>query len=168
MEKKNGFLNDENLPLCRFGPGGQYVTNWPGTAGNETSNASKRPISSVLNAISKMLDNVVSRELMQNSTVDKIYSAIQNSQLPDNLEYEIEFDKPNNINASSASGFEAGQQFQTQQMLFDNASGACQSFGHKPNNSVRAHHRPKRKRPAFGKPWQGSLFEPYQQSVKVA
>jgi hypothetical protein len=165
MENRNGFLNEANPPLCRFGPGGSYVTNWP--AG--TSVASKKPIASVLDTISKMLDTVINEELLQNSTVEKIHAAIQNAQLPDFMEDEIEFDKSNDVNATTVSGLKTGGQFKKlQPMLFDYASGTCEHSGNKQNNSIRAHRRLKRKRPAFSRPWQGTLFEPYIQSVKVA
>jgi hypothetical protein len=164
MENRNGFLNDGNVPLCRFGPGGGYVTNWPA----RVSKASKKPISSVLDTLAKMLDTVINEELLQNSTLLKINNAIQNAQLTDFTEDEVEYDKSNDVNTPSVSGFETGGQLQAQQMLFDNASGVSKPAGHKQNHSIRAHRRLKRKGSSFSRPWQGSLFESYQQSVKVA
>jgi hypothetical protein len=164
MESRNGFLNDGNAPLCRFGPGGDYVKNWP--AG--TYKAKQRPIGSVLDTIAKMLDTVISDELMANSTIEKIHSAIQNAQLSDSMEYEIEYEKSNHVNAAAVTGAKISEQFTAEPMLFDNAAGAFGHSGNKQNNGVRAHRKLKRKRPAFGRDWQGSLFDAHQQSVKVA
>ncbi len=164
MESRNGFLNDGNAPLCRFGPGGDYVKDWP----TGTYKAQQKPIGSVLSTIAKMLDTVIDEELMQNSTIAKIHSAIQNSKLPDLTEYEIEYEKSNDVNASSVSGVKISEQFSAEPMLFDNAAGAFGHSGNKQNDSVRAHRKPKRKRASFGRVWQGSLFDAHQQSAKVA
>lgn len=164
MENRNGFLNDDSVPLCRFGPGGDYVSNWP--AGSYKTQ--QRPIASLLGTIAKMLDTVIDEELMSNATVEKIHSAIQNAQLSDSLEYEIEYEKPNHDNTATNAGVKISQQLQTEPMLFDNNAGACGHTWHKPHHSLRTHRRLKRKRPAFSRNWQGSLFDAHQQSIKVA
>ncbi len=164
MENRNGFLNDDNAPLCRFGPGGDYVTNWP--AG--TYKPRQKPIASVLGTIAKMLDTAIDQELLAGKTVAKIYSAIQNAQLSDCMEYEVEYEKSNHVNAATAAGVKISKQLQTEPMLFDNNAGACGHSGNKQNHGIRTHRRLKRKRPAFGSAWQGSLFDAHQQSVKVA
>ena len=115
-----------------------------------------------------MLDTVITDELLQNSTIEKINNAIKNTKLTVNMENKIDIDNSDESDATPASGLEANRHLQTQPMLFDNASGTGAVAGHKPNHSIRAHRRPKRKRPAFSRTWQGSLFEPHQQSSKVA
>jgi len=161
MDERNSF---SRMPLCRFGPGGSYVNDWPA----RVSKTSSKPIGSVLDAISKMLDTVINEELMQNSTLEKINTAIQNAQLTDLTEDEIEYYKSNDNNAQTVSGSETGGQLTAEPMLFDNYAGVGQHSGNKQNNSIRTHRRIKRKRTAFSRTWQGTLFEPYVQSVKVA
>jgi hypothetical protein len=164
MDKNERFENEENFPVCRFGPGGDFVTDWPYTVQKKP----RRPISSLLKTIAKMLDAVITEELLNSSTIEKINLAINDTKLTADLENKIDLNKSDESNAPAASGIEVGGQLQTQQMLFDNASGTVRSAGHKPNHSVRAHRRIKRKRTAFSQPWQGSLFESYPQSAKVA
>lgn len=164
MERKNGFFSEGNLPLCRFGPGGEYVTNWPG----RTSAKAGKPIASVLGAMAKMLDTVINQELLANSTIEKINAAIANAVIPDFMEETSDYDKSNDFNAEAVAGTQTCGQVAAQHMLFDNAAGTGGQAGHKPNHSVRAYRKLKRKRPAFSRPWQGSLFESHQQSVKVA
>jgi hypothetical protein len=164
MDKNERFLNEENFPVCRFGPGGDFVTDWPYTVSKKL----RRPIASLLKTIAKMLDAVITEELLNSSTLEKINLAINGSNLTIDSENEIDADKSDESNAPAASGIKAGGQLQTQPMLFDNASGIGGPAGHKPNHSVRAHRRVKRKRTAFSQPWQGSLFESYPQSAKVA
>ena len=168
MKKNDGFSNYDGPPVCRFGPGGDFVTDWPvGTTG-KVSNTSRRPIGSVLKAIAKMLDVVITEELLNSSTIEKINLAINGKSEISNMENELDLDKSDESNASPVSGPKAHRQLQEEPMLFDNASGVSEPFGHKPNHGVRTHRRAKRKKTSFGQPWQGSLFEPYSQSSKVA
>jgi len=165
MDKNKRFQSDDNLPLCRFGPGGEFVTNW---SGKKVSKASHQPIGSVLKTIAQMLDMVITKELLQNSTIEKINLAIQNTDLTVHTENKIDYYKSNESDASTAPGSEADRQLQEEPMLFDNASGTCGPAGHKPNHSFRARRGAKRKRTSFSQSWQGSLFEHYDQSAKVA
>ena len=174
MDKNKRFSNDENFPVCRFGPGGDFVQDyWPD---KKASKASRQPIGSLLKAIAKMLDVVITEELLQSSTIEKINLAINGAQLTADLENEIDINKSvygeqgrtNESDASPVTGLEANQHLQKEPMLFDNASGTGAVAGHKPTDGIRARRGTKRKRTAFSAPWQGSLFEPYAQSTKVA
>ncbi len=166
MDKNKRFNNDKNFPVCRFGPGGDFVQDyWPDKT---ESQAPRQPIGSLLKAIAKMLDAVITEELLQNSTIEKINLAINGAQLTADLENEIDIDKSIEFDAPSVAGLEADRQLQKEPLLFDNASGTGAIAGHKPTDGIRARRGSKRKRSAFSAPWQGSLFESYPQSAKVA
>jgi hypothetical protein len=173
MDKNKRFYNDDDTPVCRFGPGGDFFTDWPD---KKVSKVSRQPIGSVLKAIAKMLDTVITEELLQNSTLEKINLAVNGTLLSTDTEDKIDIDKSiygeqsrtNEPDASAITGPEADRQLPKEPMLFDNASGTVAGTGHKSNNSIRAHRRPKRKRIAFGTIRQGSLFEPHPESSKVA
>jgi len=165
MDKNKRFYNEDNTPVCRFGPGGDFFTDWPD---KKISKVSRQPIGSVLKAIAKMLDTVITEELLQNSTLEKINLAVNGALLSTNMEDKIDVNKSNEPDAPTITGPEADRQLPKEPMLFDNASGTIAGTGHKSNNSIRAHRRPKRKRIAFGTIRQGSLFEPHQESSKVA
>jgi hypothetical protein len=110
---------------------------------------------------------VIDEELLQNSTIEKINLAINGAQLTADLENEIDIDK-SELNAPPVASLEADRQLQKEPLLFDNASGVGSIAGHKQADSIRARRGSKRKRSAFSSPWQGSLFESYPQSAKVA
>lgn len=165
MDKNNRFNNDKNFPVCRFGPGGDFVEDyWPDKT---ESKVPRRPIGSLLKAIAKMLDVVITEELLQNSTIEKINLAINGAQLTADLENEIDIDKSES-DAPPVAGLEVDRQLQKEPLLFDNASGTGTIAGHKSADGIRTRRGTKRKRSAFGSPWQGSLFESYPQSAKVA
>jgi hypothetical protein len=163
MDKFNNFYSDD-IPVCRFGPGGDFFTDWPARVTKD----SPRSIGSVLAAIAKMLDTVITTKLLQNSTIEKINLAIKNADLTVNMEDEIDVNKSDESDAQTAPGAQTGRKSPAEPMLFGNASGAGDIAGHKQNHGFRAHHRPKRKRASFSTVRQGSLFEPYPESSKVA
>jgi len=161
MNNEKRFSSDNDWPICRFGPGGNFINDWPY---RKTSKASRQPIGSVLKTIATMLDDVITEELLHSSTIEKISLAIQNA----DMEEKIDNDKSDKFDASPIAGTEANRMLQKEPMLFDNISGACGPTGYKSANSIRAYRRSKRKRPAFGQTWQGSLFDSHEQSAKVA
>jgi len=163
MDKFNNFYN-EDMPICRFGPGGDFFTDWPARVTKD----SRRPIGSILAAITKMLDATITAELLQDSTIEKINLAVNGTELTANTENEFDINKSDEPDTSAAPGAQAGRKSSAEPMLFGNASGAGDIAGYKQNHGFRAHRRPKRKRPSFGTVRQGSLFEPYPQSSKVA
>ena len=164
MDKFNSYFDETNTPVCRFGPGGDFFTDWPARVTKD----SPQSIGSVLAAIAKMLDTVITTKLLQNSTIEKINLAIKNADLTVNMEDEIDVNKSDESDAQTAPGAQTDRKSPAEPMLFGNASGAGRPVRHKPVNGVRAHRRPKRKRASFSTVRQGSLFEPYPESSKVA
>jgi len=80
-----------------------------------------------------MLDAVITEELLNSSTLEKINLAINGTKLTPDLENKIDVNKSDESNASTTAGIEAGGQLQTQPMLFDNASGTGTIAGNKQN-----------------------------------
>lgn len=164
MDKFNRYFDEKDMPVCRFGPGGDFVQDWPAGAAKD----SRQPISSILAVIAKMLDTAITTELLQNSTIEKINLAIKNADLTVNMEDEIDVNKSDKPDAQTTPGTQTGRKLSEEPMLFDNDTGVVPVAGYKQNNCIRAHRRPKRKRTSFGASRQGSLFEPYPESSKVA
>ena len=165
MDKNKRFYNDDDIPVCRFGPGGDFFTDWPD---KKTSKVSRQPIGSVLKAIAKMLDKVITSELLQDSVIEKINLAVNGESEISNMEDKIGTDKSIEPDAPAIAGLEANRKLPKEPMLFDNASGAGTIVRNKQNNSPRTCRRLKRKRITFGTIRQGSLFEPHPESSKVA
>jgi hypothetical protein len=163
MDKFNSFYN-EDIPVCRFGPGGDFFTDWP----TRVTKDSRQSLGSILTAIAKMLDTVITSKLLQDPVIEKINLAVNGAELTANMEDTIDVNKSDELDASAAPGIETHRKLSEEQMLFDNASGVGTIAGHKQNHGIRAHRRPKRKRTSFGTVRQGSLFEPYPESSKVA
>lgn len=163
MDKFNSFYN-EDIPVCRFGPGGDFIRDWP----IKTTKSSHKPIGSILAAIARIIDAAITSQLLQDPVVEKINLAVNGGRLQTDMEDKLDKIQSDKSYASPASGAQACGKLSEEPMLFDNAPGAGSIAGHKQNHGVRAHRRPKRKRPAFCQSRQGSLFEPYPASSKVA
>jgi hypothetical protein len=163
MDKFNNFY-DEDIPVCRFGPGGDFFSDWPARVKKDYS----QPIGSILAAISKIIDAAITSQLLQDPILEKINLAVNGGEFSANMEDKFDVNKSDESDAQTIAGLEADRKLSQEPMLFDNASGNGKPLGHKQNNGVRAHRRPKRKRITFSASRQGSLFEPHPESSKVA
>jgi hypothetical protein len=168
MDKFNRYFDEKDMPVCRFGPGGDFVVDWPAPSAACAASVGANPIGKVLETIAKIIGNVKTAELLKNSNTDEISFALTNIEKTENLEDVIDFNQSDEPDAQTAPGAQTGRKLSEEPMLFDNASGAGRPVRHKPVNGVRAHRRPKRKRASFSTVRQGSLFEPYPESSKVA
>ena len=162
------------MPVCRFGPGGDFVADWPPRkklSADTTLHSTLRstsPISKVLETIAKIIGTVIAPELLQRNNADKISIALTDIQQAENMEDKIDFNQSDKPDAQTVTSAQAYRKLPQEPMLFDNNTGAGTVAGHKQNNSIRAHRRPKRKRVSFGTIRQGSLFNLDSKSSKVA
>ena len=163
MDKFNRYFDEKDIPVCRFGPGGDFVADWP-----PREKLSADPISKVLETIAKIIGTVITPELLQRSNADRISIALTDIEQAENMEDKIDFNQSDKSDTKTVTSAQADRKLPQEPMLFDNNTGAGAIAGHKQNNSIRAHRRPKRKRVSFRTIRQGSLFEPYPQSSKVA
>ena len=164
--------NNKNRPLCRFGPGGDFISIWPGEEDLESDDSLQRSnsLSGVLNSIAEILGTLLGSE------PDGI-TAIRNVQGS-----EIGSDNRNgeSVNAVSNEGIEkksyaasirvvkGDSGVSDEPMLFADDSGISGGDGHKPKHRVRAHKRIARKRPSVSVCGQGTLFGADLKSVRTA
>ena len=163
MDKFNRYFDENDIPVCRFGPGGDFVADWPPREKFPTD-----PISKILETIAKIIGTVITPELLQRSNADKINFALIDAEQILNTEDKIDFNQSDESDTKTVTSAQADRKLPQEPMLFDNDTGTGSIAGHKQNHGIRAHRRPKRKRTSFGTIRQGSLFEPYPQSSKVA
>ena len=164
-------FDDFNLPVCRFGPGGDYVKNWPG-AKAQLPIHEPNSLGKVLALIADVMGTTVSGELMIQAQKPLYISA---SGIPKKSQADIEgptdnhllrekqsgaTGKPNNTNyTASTAGAKDSSRIATEPMLFADDSGSSGRAGRKPHHRIRAYRRAGRKRPARKIEGQGTLFE---------
>jgi hypothetical protein len=154
MDKFGNYSDDKNYPLCRFGPGGSFISDWPADKTRTTD-----PIGKVLQTIAKFIGAVTDELLTKDKTAQNGFCLPDGILLID-MEDEIDFSQPVQPDAKTTAVVKTDSKLPKEQLLFDNDTGIGKPAGNKQNHGVRAHRRAKRKRTSFSSVWQGSLFEP--------
>ena len=76
----NRFEN-QDIPLCKFGPGGDFITEWPASSASQPLEAeSPNPVGKVLSLIARLLGSAIGPELINDlstelKTAEEISSA---------------------------------------------------------------------------------------------
>ena len=161
MVTENSFLDGENTPLCRFGPGGDFISDWP----DEPLRQRQVEVSSIgktLSRIAEIIGVVIAPELM-----GQMESA--NILLGNDLKEDIESGQyANGDHAETAANVRVDKAVSKEPTLFSDDTGISRPVRSKPNNRVRARRSTKRKKAVASCPWQGTLFETYGPSSQVA
>ena len=164
-------FDEFDVPVCRFGPGGDYINDWPG-AKTQPPNQGPNPLSKVLAMIADVMGTTVSGELMiqeqtpfyisMAGTPNKTQADIERP-TDDHLLREKQSGAPNKpdhtSNAPSTTGSKSDSRPAAESMLFADDSRSCSGAKHKPHHRIRAYRRAPRKRTPRRVEGQGTLFE---------
>ena len=160
MDVKRFNIDDGKQPLCKFGPGGDYVYNWPGENAALTT-AGRNSLGRVLGALAQIIGATISCELLselQNAAAAEINDAVK-VKLPKEKTKSAN-KKPARPNYSATiRGAKENKTFPAQPMLFADNGRTCRRVMHKQTHRLRAHRRPSRKKAAVQIKGQGTLFE---------
>ena len=164
-------FDEFDMPVCRFGPGGDYVNDWPG-AKTQSPNQGPNPLSKVLAMIADVMGTTVSGELMIQEQTPLYISA---AGTPKKSQADIEGPTDNHLlrekqsgaankpdhtsNAPSTAGTKSDSPTAAESMLFADDSRSSRAAKHKPHHRIRAYRRTPRKRTPRPVEGQGTLFE---------
>ncbi len=141
----NTHLHKQSEPVCKFGPGGDFVTVWP--------KEPTLPPQPAANHFAKLL-----------ASIDEIITALLGSEFN-----TAEAHAGNTHRPTPAPVIKSDSLFPpVQPMLFPGDWGIAARTGHKTKRCIRAYHRTAKRRPALSLPTQGSLFETNFKSKKTA
>jgi hypothetical protein len=160
-----------DIPLCRFGPGGDYVHDWPGDK-IQLPGRGQNPLGKVLAMIADLMGTTVSSELMIQSEyppyigpdheVGRVQAHIQ-TPTNNHLLSEKKSSAPNKTEhtsyAASIAGPKGDSRPANEPMLFADDSRSSRTAKHKPHHRIRAYRRPSRKKAPRRVEGQGTLFE---------
>ena len=153
-------------PLCKFGPGGDFVAIWEPKS-SERPDVLPRLLGSVAEAVAAALG--LKRADVNMHLNSKIYpseSILHNSEKPYD---EIENSTTNDSNDPAPASTPAnGGPFSGELLLFPDIGGDGIRIKHKPKHRIRASHRTAKKGTAFRIPKQGSLFEGQFARARIA
>jgi hypothetical protein len=132
-------------PVCKFGPGGDFVSNWP----PKPQPANKQPVTLL-------------------SQLNEIITVFLGSTSKENLDYVVESSTGGPSYSSPTAVIKSNSHFSGWPMLFADDCGNGSGNVNKPKHHVRAHHRTAKKRPAVTFAGRGTLFESDFKSAKTA
>ncbi len=161
-------LNNHPEPVCRFGPGGDFVSVWP-----PEQTLTHRPSMGRLTKFIQSLSHIVPTLL--GSTPNTVPQELTQTQPPADpvlhrkglLKYAVKkIDKP--AHTASATAINSHKLFSDQSILFPDDGRISIRTGHKPKHRIRAYRRTAKKTPPLDLAGQGSLFESDFKSARTA
>jgi hypothetical protein len=158
---------DKPVPLCKFGPGGDFVSIWPGIVPDGIVWRTG-PVRRLLGMISECVGAVISPELFAEFSghVDdeiKEFQVLAKEKLSDAIE-----EPQGSDNAPSVRSTCDNLQIRGQTMLFADDCGTGKRIKRKPHHRVRTHRRVAKKKTGDEITGTGTLFETYGKSTTAA
>ena len=157
----NSIPDKKVMPLCKFGPGGDFVSVW--LSCNYTSTlASEKPLTKLIKSIAQTITTLLSPELSWEPPASQA-SAKQQIYTRQITGYEFKNIKSGRTTFTGENTLYAGKQL----LLPDFSSDYLRNY-HKPKHRYRIRQTTAKKKTSFVIPTQGSLFEEDLQSAKTA
>jgi hypothetical protein len=141
--------NKQIEPVCRFGPGGDFVSVWPPKT-SQPPPPSKKLLAKVLGSL------------------NEIITTLRSSTSKENLEYVVESKAGKPAYSTPTTVIKSDSRFSGQPILFTDDCRISIGTGHKPKHHIRAYHRTAKKKPVISFAGHGSLFETNFKSAKTA
>jgi len=132
-------------PVCRFGPGGDFVSIWP-----PQSQPPKKQPAKLLGRLNEIITEVL-------GSVSK-----------ENLEYAVKSSTGKPAYSSPTATIKSDSRFSGRSFLFPDDCRIGLAARNKPKHHIRAYRRTAKKRPAIAFAGHGSLFESNFKSAKTA
>lgn len=145
----------QDIPLCKFGPGGDYVSSWSAPEPSKPQEEHS-PLGKVLNLIAEILGAAVQPEILT-----EIACALPTEPLnPQTASREKTKNEPAySHNTPPASYTPSGKTVCTEAMLFSDDWGIGCGPAHQSGHRIRTRRRTSRKRPSGTFNRQGTLFD---------
>jgi hypothetical protein len=155
-------FDDFNVPMCRFGPGGDYVNSWPAKK-FQLPGQGHNPLGKVLAMIADVMGTTVSGELMiQAGTTGRHKADFEapsdNYVMPEKISSAAKRTQ-NTSYTPSIAGIRDSSPIAAEPVLFADDCRSSRGAGRKPHYRIRAYRRSGRKRTAHKIEPQATLFE---------
>jgi hypothetical protein len=161
-------INQQIEPVCRFGPGGDFIFGWPSKP--QASVYLSNRFVKLLNSMNEILNALVGCGFDLDSAPADVRTIPQQSVWrKEKLEYAYGNDGlDGQAYASSVTIVKSDSSLSGEPMLFSDDRGVVFTVGNKPKHRIRTYRRTAKKGPPFGLHSQGSLFEPDCKSARIA
>ena len=145
--------------LCRFGPGGEYLYDWP-----PSNYQYKLPVQDKLTRVLMTISGMIGDFVKYPPDV------VDRSGATETVSGDLKYEKAALFatNASSAANIKSHQHVPKQQMLFSDNCGVGKSDINKPKHNIRTHRKIAKKRSALHIAGQSTFFDDNFKSAKSA
>ena len=152
-------LKNSSIPLCQFGPGGDFAEPWNGPGAQMPAS----PINQVLTTLAELLGvTIESEQLAEIACVWPQQKPVETNTEPAVASKERVEDAANrrtdNHHPASVGSADAHRGLSKQPLLFGDDGGTGRRAKRKPAHSVRTHRGPARKKAHHAVERQGTLF----------
>ena len=156
---KRFIQTNKNTPLCKFGPGGDYVSEWD-AANIAPAEHKETHLGQVLNVIAEIIGATVQPEIL--TEIACALPVGNNSKTPLSSNQENKVDGSEDTNHTKTAGnTSTSRKLLEEPMLFSDDWGTGGGTKRKPSHGVRAHRRAARKKSHRAVERQGTLFAPH-------
>ena len=169
-DKMNSNKNEYNEPVCRFGPGGNFISDWPGEVLDSppgSGNGLTKLLGSIAEVITTVLGSEYEASTVMSGDIDRFKDQIQcREEKFDYAVKTINAEKP--ADPAPTTVIKSNRRVHEQSMLFADDWRVGVRVEHKPKHRIRAYRRAAKKSLPLQPTRQGSLFETDFKSAKTA
>ena len=159
MDEEMNDRFEQNQPLCRFGPGGDFISEWPPRT---ITKHAPNSLTKVLASIAETLGLLIGAE-PGSALAGAIYTGCTrdfSGMREEDTQYAVEHGPIDTAADTTPDADPQGDSlFPGESILFTDHCGAGRRAKHKPQHGIRAHRRTAKKRPAPDIARQGTLFD---------
>ena len=151
MDIKQPNSNTEYLgPICKFGPGGEYISDWPAVPLYSAAISQPNPLGRVLEMITRMIGKPPLGHLAVTQTRRQADADTQKIIQTHREKYERAAKQDSSAYAAPIAAIGNNSPFSGEPTLFRDHTGTCVADQNKPNYRVRASRRSAKKRSSLG------------------
>lgn len=146
-------------PVCKFGPGGDFVRDWP--ARKKVAKQKENPLSKVLTTIAEILGTTIRPELPAAADghwdigINKLFKGSPFKEEPSGADNR----STRNDQSASTGSVKSNSNVRGEPLLFADDRRAGRKVKRKPNYRIRTYRRTSKKRVSAQLEGQGTLFE---------
>lgn len=147
-------------PLCRFGPGGDFINDWPGDYADLSKLSSNR-LGRILNSLSEIIAALLSSEHIRPATAQIEERSLREAAAAqkEKTDYGSESESSTSDHTPPIRVIKSNSQLPGEPLLFADDWRISGTTANKPKHRIRTHHRTSRKRASIRLTRQGTFFE---------
>jgi hypothetical protein len=163
-------FEDDNPPLCRFGPGGDFTSDWLTQSAGHAPSSNNR-LNKILASLNEIIAAMLGAELDDHAVKNEKYQLEAKRIIFPNGELkhaDKNIDPDKTPDPATVPTVNDGSSLPDQQMLFPDDGGDSRRAPNKPKYRIRTYRKASKKKALVSFFGQGSLFDDNLKSARTA